>query len=57
MLIIQYSSLLRVPTLSRWGAGSITAGDNLFVLAAIYQWMEMTLVKSLHSGDPTKFVK
>jgi hypothetical protein len=41
----------QVPTVSRQGAGSIPAGDDSFVLAALHQRMEMSLVKSLHSGD------
>jgi hypothetical protein len=42
------SSLVKASDTVVVGTGSIPAEDSLFVLAALYQRMEMTLVKSLH---------
>jgi hypothetical protein len=38
------------------GAGSIPSKDNSIVLAALYQRMEMTLVKYIHNGGPDAMV-
>ncbi len=40
----------QVPSLSRRDAGSILAGNNSFVLGALYQQIGMTLVWSTNKG-------